>query len=311
MNAISQEISIRQESSPSFAKLDFSPIIGSATPGIRPRYLPGQDCNSLKSPPILLHDSKNSPFSNPNSEKLSPKPISSDIPERRSSLKGETPLLENGIRINQAESVPEILSLRLESGSLNGILHPPISTTTPIPITRISQMSPEEMERIKKAIAGNPIEEAVKDNTEIPPLKRRKQIRKVKEKKQAVEDNVFQNKNRKKEKPFTCKYCKQGFFKAQALGGHMSRRHPNQSNDYNYKKTVRKIRMPERVKLYLAKKKFFSSMNYDYDDLITTVEGRMRVRSLMNRSRIKRLKRQLNEEEIRKCMENLPPQALV
>ncbi len=100
--------------------------------------------------------------------------------------------------------------------------------------------------------------------------------------------------------PFKCKYCEMHFAKAQALGGHMSRKHPGKSREYNYKKNVRKKREIERLKLYLAKKKYFSTLSYDYDDLIKTVEGRMRARSLMNRTKVKRIKRELSEDEVNK-----------
>eukprot|EP00826_Nyctotherus_ovalis_P010561 TRINITY_DN12777_c0_g1_i1.p1 TRINITY_DN12777_c0_g1~~TRINITY_DN12777_c0_g1_i1.p1 ORF type:complete len:299 (-),score=37.09 TRINITY_DN12777_c0_g1_i1:104-1000(-) len=103
---------------------------------------------------------------------------------------------------------------------------------------------------------------------------------------------------RKRVKPFMCKHCSMGFSKAQALGGHMSRTHPGESREYRQKKSIRKSREMERIKLLLAKRKFFESLNYDYDDLLKTPEGKMRARMLLNRTHIKKLKKTLTKEEL-------------
>lgn len=108
---------------------------------------------------------------------------------------------------------------------------------------------------------------------------------------------------KRKTKPFKCKYCDLSFSKAQALGGHMSRTHPGESREYRQKKVIRKNRKLERIKLLLAKKKFFQSLNYDYSDLLKTPEGKMRARTLINRTRIKKLKRTLTKEELEEFVE--------
>lgn len=103
---------------------------------------------------------------------------------------------------------------------------------------------------------------------------------------------------KKRVKPFMCKHCPMGFGKAQALGGHMSRTHPGESREYRQKKIIRKNREMERIKLLLAKRKFFESLNYDYDDLLRTPEGKMQARMLLNRTHIKKLKKSLTKEEL-------------
>jgi len=106
-----------------------------------------------------------------------------------------------------------------------------------------------------------------------------------------------------KRKPFMCKYCTMSFNKAQALGGHMSRTHPGESREYKQKKIIRKNRELERAKLFLAKRKFFQSIDCDYDDLLRTPEGKMRARMLLNRARIKKLKKTLTREELNEFLE--------
>jgi hypothetical protein len=102
---------------------------------------------------------------------------------------------------------------------------------------------------------------------------------------------------------FICKYCSMSFNKAQSLGGHVSRTHPGESREYKQKKIIRKSRELERAKLFLAKRKFFQSIDYDYDDLLRTPEGKMKARALLNRARIKNLKKGLTKEELDEFLE--------
>jgi len=97
---------------------------------------------------------------------------------------------------------------------------------------------------------------------------------------------------------FLCKHCGKLFTTGQALGGHMSRKHSGKSSKYNYKKDVRKRREFERMKLYLAKIKYFESLGYDYEMMIRTPDGKMKAKNLINRSRIKKLKSLLSDEEV-------------
>jgi len=121
--------------------------------------------------------------------------------------------------------------------------------------------------------------------------------------KRKVRENPSQGVKRKL-KPFMCKYCTMTFSKAQALGGHMSRTHPGESHEYMQKKVIRENRKLERVKLLIAKIKFFKSLDYDYDDLLSTPEGKMRARMLINRTRIKQLKKRLTKEEVEDFMKD-------
>lgn len=97
---------------------------------------------------------------------------------------------------------------------------------------------------------------------------------------------------------FQCSYCEEVFATGQALGGHMSRKHTGKSLKYNHKKDVRRQREFERMKLYLAKKRYFQELGYDYDILMQTPDGKMRAKAYMNRSRIKKIKTLLTIEEI-------------
>jgi hypothetical protein len=45
----------------------------------------------------------------------------------------------------------------------------------------------------------------------------------------------------------TCEYCKRVFAKAQALGGHISKKHPGVSKIYQKKMITRENRAPERA----------------------------------------------------------------
>eukprot|EP00826_Nyctotherus_ovalis_P043595 TRINITY_DN4608_c0_g1_i5.p1 TRINITY_DN4608_c0_g1~~TRINITY_DN4608_c0_g1_i5.p1 ORF type:complete len:160 (-),score=50.87 TRINITY_DN4608_c0_g1_i5:148-627(-) len=103
---------------------------------------------------------------------------------------------------------------------------------------------------------------------------------------------------------FTCKYCEMSFCRSQALGGHMSRAHPGKSCEYKKKKNKRKSREVERLKLLIAKRKYFRMLSYDYDELFTTPEGRRRAQGLIDRTAIKKIKRELTKEEIDNFFEN-------
>jgi len=97
---------------------------------------------------------------------------------------------------------------------------------------------------------------------------------------------------------FQCVHCSKCFRTGQALGGHMSRKHSGKSIKYNHKKKIRQTREFERMKLCIAKKKFFASLGYDYEAMMQTPDGKMRAKALINRSKIKRIKSHLTEEEV-------------
>jgi hypothetical protein len=97
---------------------------------------------------------------------------------------------------------------------------------------------------------------------------------------------------------FACKYCKSSFRSAQALGGHMSRRHPGKSHDYNRKKEVRKRRELERARLLLAKRIFYKELGYDYERLKKGKDGKAKLRQVMNRAKLKRIKTDITRKQL-------------
>lgn len=103
---------------------------------------------------------------------------------------------------------------------------------------------------------------------------------------------------RSTENVLQCSHCKKCFKTGQALGGHMSRKHSGKSSKYNHKKCIRERREIERLKLHIAKKKYFESLGYNYEEMITTLEGKAKARSLINRSKIKKIKSRLTEKEV-------------
>eukprot|EP00826_Nyctotherus_ovalis_P064892 TRINITY_DN9529_c0_g1_i14.p1 TRINITY_DN9529_c0_g1~~TRINITY_DN9529_c0_g1_i14.p1 ORF type:complete len:260 (+),score=73.52 TRINITY_DN9529_c0_g1_i14:246-1025(+) len=129
---------------------------------------------------------------------------------------------------------------------------------------------------------------------------RRSDIRYLRELTSEREKRWKQSKSRKvrKEGPFQCKCCEQSFSRSQALGGHMSRAHPGKSDEYKRKKNKRKSREIERLKLLIAKRKYFSNLGYDYDKLLETPEGKRRIQRQIDRVTIKKIKKELTKEEI-------------
>eukprot|EP00826_Nyctotherus_ovalis_P062045 TRINITY_DN8908_c0_g1_i3.p1 TRINITY_DN8908_c0_g1~~TRINITY_DN8908_c0_g1_i3.p1 ORF type:complete len:290 (-),score=70.52 TRINITY_DN8908_c0_g1_i3:221-1090(-) len=97
---------------------------------------------------------------------------------------------------------------------------------------------------------------------------------------------------------FGCKYCKSSFKSAQALGGHMSRKHPGKSHDYNRKKEVRKRRELDRARLLLAKKMFYKEQGHDYERLKRLKDGKSKLKTLMNRARLKRIKTEITKKQL-------------
>lgn len=95
-----------------------------------------------------------------------------------------------------------------------------------------------------------------------------------------------------------CKFCMRIFKSKQALGGHMSRGHPGKNINYLLKMIKRQRNENERIKHLISKRKFYFTLGYDYDDLIKTVEGKIRAKTLMSRSKIKRIKSKITAEEI-------------
>ena len=99
-----------------------------------------------------------------------------------------------------------------------------------------------------------------------------------------------------------CRHCRASFKTAQALGGHMSRKHPGKSDDYNHKKEVRAKREFERVKLLLAKKRYYKGLGHDYEELLKTIEGKRKIRNLLNRGKLKKVKWSITDDEVNDYM---------
>jgi hypothetical protein len=69
--------------------------------------------------------------------------------------------------------------------------------------------------------------------------------------------------NSKEQEVYICPFCLKTFDKGQKLGGHMSRNHPNQSEKYKEKMTIRNRRTNNRKLLAVIKDKFFKQYNKD------------------------------------------------
>lgn len=112
----------------------------------------------------------------------------------------------------------------------------------------------------------------------------------------------------KSDSPFVCLECEQRFPSGQSLGGHMSKKHPGMSDRYFTKRQTRERRTKERVKLVIAKKRFYEELDYDYEEMAKTQEGREKMKKILNRGRIRAIKASINDndiEEFAKCQNNL------
>lgn len=295
MNLSHHETIIKKETPDSEIKFTSSPLASADGSHYKGTESPALNAYIFKQRPQIRHDPTFSPFVSPFSEnkpqRCSPSEvrpsniISSFFSPLESGLRRES-IDDRGTQVNGRPKIqPSQICDPLPDQPF------PLSNAVSTPIRAINQKDIEELRR-EITLAR---EESKKPAEEVQPKKRHNKARVRRTVRATSPAPVV---GRKKEKPFACKYCKMSFSKAQALGGHMSRRHPGKSREYNYKKTIRKGREIERIKLRLAKKKYFSTLNYDYDDLLKTVEGKMRARSLMNRAKIKRIKKGLTENEV-------------
>jgi hypothetical protein len=83
----------------------------------------------------------------------------------------------------------------------------------------------------------------------------------------------------KSKKSFKCDFCDCSYSNGQALGGHMSRSHPNLSKKYNMKKQIRQEREIFRDLIYKARKELFENHGLDYEKLKDNKEEKSFVRS--------------------------------
>ena len=81
-------------------------------------------------------------------------------------------------------------------------------------------------------------------------------------------------KDRKKNhyKVYICEICNKALSNGQGLGGHMSRNHPNQSEKYKEKLSIRNKRLKSRKRLITIKKMLFSKYNLNYDNFVKNKE---------------------------------------
>lgn len=111
-------------------------------------------------------------------------------------------------------------------------------------------------------------------------------------------DSLRTMKGRRQKRLVRCKYCTRIFETPQSLGGHVSRKHPGKSSDYNRKKMVRRRREFDRQKLLLAKEKYFRESGYDYEELTKITGGKKIIRRLLDRGKLKKIKRGITDQEV-------------
>lgn len=85
--------------------------------------------------------------------------------------------------------------------------------------------------------------------------------------------------------PFKCLICGISFNNGQGLGGHMSRKHPNQSEKYEKKKQTRERRKEKREHIYEAKSILLNRHKHNYEKLKDSSTGRKLIKSLVREHR--------------------------
>jgi hypothetical protein len=266
--------------------LSLSPFARLEGSGFRPMFSPSIENQRSLLHSQIFHDPSSSPFAlhlsgNRNSERT---PFEKGI--KNDSILSSSPFDWIGDR--RLSELKQVQCFNIDSSTREHIRSFDIPAAT-------RQIQQSDIEYLKSVINTDP-EPTIKKLSN-------KKVNKSKGKGKGRNENPSQGTKRRL-KPFMCKYCTMTFNKAQALGGHMSRTHPGESHTYMQKKVIRKNRKLERVKLLLAKIKFFKSLDYDYNDLLSTPEGKMRARMLINRTRIKKLKRTLTKEEVEDFMKD-------
>lgn len=71
---------------------------------------------------------------------------------------------------------------------------------------------------------------------------------------------------------YKCDFCKREFKNGQALGGHISQAHPQQSNKYKMKLYIRNSRTERREIIYTARQKLFQKYQINLDQLVENDE---------------------------------------
>lgn len=100
--------------------------------------------------------------------------------------------------------------------------------------------------------------------------------------------SVKQSSENSKKNSFSCEICKEKFDNGQGLGGHMSRKHPNQSEKFRKKKATREIRKEKRDFNETDKKNFFKQHfgGFNYDEMMSSKKGRSDVRNFLKNKKM-------------------------
>ena len=102
---------------------------------------------------------------------------------------------------------------------------------------------------------------------------------KITKKKKSFNNNNLENKI--DDKKFICDICNEIFTSGQGLGGHMSRKHKDQSMKFKHKKEIRNKREPLRNILVQAKKVLCKNHLIDYDEQMRSKDGKTLIKSLV------------------------------
>ena len=118
---------------------------------------------------------------------------------------------------------------------------------------------------------------------------------KITKKKKEINDNT---ENKIDDKKFICDICNEVFTSGQGLGGHMSRKHKDQSMKFKHKKEIRNKREPLRNILVQAKKILCKNHLIDYDEQIRSREGKTLIKSLVKEynEEFKKIKNELKKK---------------
>jgi len=103
------------------------------------------------------------------------------------------------------------------------------------------------------------------------------------------------------EETFECNLCDRKFLNGQGLGGHMSKAHPQRSDQYKEKMKIRNSRAESRAVLHMAKSKILFNNGYDYDSLRNSNKKEFIKRIIFeNRIEFKRLLCSMKSDLIKK-----------
>ena len=100
-------------------------------------------------------------------------------------------------------------------------------------------------------------------------------------KKKKCFNNNNNSDNKIDDKKFICDICNEVFTSGQGLGGHMSRKHKDQSMKFKHKKEIRNKREPLRNILVQAKKVLCKNHLIDYDEQMRSKDGKTLIKTLV------------------------------